>query len=82
MKIWVKWVCVNTRESAMESCPTKAPLMALKVVAMADLPGLSPSQKDQYVVKKTTTSPALDETKSLEELGITTEPSTLYLVAK
>ena len=82
MKVSVKWVCINTRESTTESCPTKAPLHALKTVAMAELESLSPSQKDEYAVKKETSGDALDESQNLEDIGITSDGSTLYLVAK
>ena len=79
MRVSVKWVCINTRESVTQMCPVKAPLSALKVVALADLPGVSPDQAARFVVKKTPTGAALDEKQNLEGLGITSNGSSLYL---
>jgi hypothetical protein len=82
MKVSVTWTCVNTRESTVESCPTKAPLHALKLMALAELPDMKPGMTNDYDVKRTPTGEAVDEKQCLEDLGITTDGSTLYLVHK
>jgi hypothetical protein len=83
MKVSLTWVCVNTRSSTVESCPTKAPIHALKIMALAELENVDPKMKDDFVVKRTPTdSETVDESKCLEDLGITSDGSTLYLVTK
>ena len=71
MKVTVNWLEVETQEHYEDAFPVKAPLQAVKVILLAASGWASPGDADQYVVKVNPKSPPLDESQSLEDLGIT-----------
>lgn len=78
MKINVKWVNVNTGQEHEDQFPVRAPLQAVKIILLSSVDWADPGDAGQYAVKKEASGPPLDETKSLEELGIA-DGATLFL---
>ena len=70
MKVTVKWMFVDTGANYEDSFPVKAPLHAVKTILLAGSDWASPSEADQYVVKKSVAGEALDDKKSLQDLEV------------
>ncbi|MHC5054772.1 MAG: EsaB/YukD family protein [Planctomycetota bacterium] len=79
MKITVKWLNGNTGTTYDDQFPPKAPLHAVKIILLAASGWGSPADAGNYVVKKTMDGDPLDESKTLEELGIS-DGDALFLV--
>ena len=70
MKISITWGIMGGTGNVTDEYPVKAPLGAAKVIAMAVMDGVSPGDAGNYDVMDMNGN-KLDESKSLEELGIT-----------
>jgi len=81
MKITVKWRNGNTGQVYEDQFPPKAPLKAVKVILLAASDWASPADADKYVAKKTMDGAALDESKSLEELGVSDGDALFLMLA-
>ena len=69
MKITVNWTIKPSGEQVSDQFPVKAPLHAVKHIVLASAEAAGPSDAGSYVVKDMSGN-QLDESKSLEELGV------------
>ena len=77
----MKWRNGNTGVVYEDQFPPKAPLNAVKVILLAASGWASPADADKYVAKKTMAGGALDESKSLEELGVSDGDALFLMLA-
>ena len=80
MKISITWRIADGSGNVTDEYPVKAPLHAVKHIALAGIEDASPSDAGQYDVQDMN-GETLDESKSLEELGVT-DGARLMLKAK
>lgn len=81
MRITVKWRNGNTGQVHEGEFAQEQPLKAAKIVLLTDSGWANPSDAGNYVVKKTMDGPPLDESQSLEALGVNDGDALILMLA-